>query len=538
MLRRFSATSSSIFILVVCANLSLVSTQARAQVVGGDTGYGTCADGSQKRPGEDCRERLCKSGWAQAHGLGSYCGNTSSSGSSNNSPGYCDPKVNPFCIVGNWLAKEIFGNSNSNDIDTATAAVEAEHRRMLELERQRQLEAERQRQLEAERNAQFRQDMQNLQMEMKGPKLPDESLLFKDTKTCLSQSNCPAGGDLEFKPINTASGQQTLSDSLDKLRIGACLSKMAAVAKTPDEASYLSDQASKAMQGTRLDVDVSGCSQDSTVPVLEKASVDPDVIQRPNMKGIGSPIFDCNGDQAKLKRLLAGKSAQQAAIDRTEVLLNGSEKEYAEGVQDTLMKSTQFLTDASLTAVLRSRTLLARAEMMKNSRGTSAQVAARWKLLQHAKELLEDAHDLENAIDKLRKLPDRVSKAFNAGETYGNSVLVQRKAHDFEDQVSELNELLRDSGLEEELLEQIGKDAATATFGPIGTAAFNSATDFIDLTASIYQMGYSADRAATLRNALENMRAVQWQTSDRIAELQLEIQEECTSRQPLRTAIH
>src|SRR5579859_1109243 len=305
--------------------------------------------------------------------------------------------------IGQKIASWLFGTSNSNDTADAAAVAEAERQRMLALERQRQLDTE--------RKAQFRQDMQNLQLEIKGPKLPNESLLFKDTNTCSFEANCQSTGGLQFKPIDASSGQQTISDPLDQLRISACLSKMAAAAKTPDETSYLSDQAAKAMQGAALDVDISGCPKDTSVtseaPVIEKTTVDPNVIQRGDLTGHGAPIFDCDGDRAKIKSLLAGRPGQQTAIDRTEALLNGSEQDYAEAVDDSLVKGTQFLTDASLTAVLRARTLLARAQMMKNTPGTDPQTAARWKLLQKTKEILDKARELE---DKAKKVADKEKK--------------------------------------------------------------------------------------------------------------------------------
>lgn len=78
MFRRFSAiTALAKLILLFSVSLGFRPSLMRAQT-GGDTGYGTCADGSQKSPGESCRDRLCNNGWAQAHGLGSECPNNSS----------------------------------------------------------------------------------------------------------------------------------------------------------------------------------------------------------------------------------------------------------------------------------------------------------------------------------------------------------------------------------------------------------------------------------------------------------------------------
>jgi len=198
-------------------------------------------------PAFDCHAYLCSTGWAQAHGLGSGCGKQSSA--VNSAIGSAvEQGVRPIGeAIGQWLGNLLFGSPNP---DNTAAVAEAERQRMLELERARQLEAERQ--------ARFRQDMQSLQLEMKGPKLPDESHLFKHDSTCILSTDCP-DRVLEMKPINLSSAQQGFSGQLDKLRISSCLSKMAAEANSPDEAKYLSGEAAKAMQGEALDVDVSGC---------------------------------------------------------------------------------------------------------------------------------------------------------------------------------------------------------------------------------------------------------------------------------------
>jgi len=161
----------------------------------------------------------------------------------------------------NWLVRSLFGGSNPNNTSASdAAAAAAERARNAEIEREREAELERQRQLEAERQAKFRQDMQQLELVMGGPKLPDETKLFHDNSTCLFNIGCNSDRTLEFQQVDLAHAQQTISNPLDELRISACLSKMAAEAKSPDESKYLSGEAAKAMNGSPVDVDVSGCA--------------------------------------------------------------------------------------------------------------------------------------------------------------------------------------------------------------------------------------------------------------------------------------
>ncbi len=261
MLRKFSTKGDSISILLLCASIAAGTALGRAQTAVPPAGPGVCAekvcsDGTRVACNVDCRAYLCQTGWAQAHGYGSACGQGSSAATS--------PALTPMQQVlvgavgqlasglGQMLADALFGGLKSNNTTTpAAGAPDADQQRMVELQREQQREAE--------RLAKFRQEMRQLQLAMKGPKLPDESLLFKDSGDCFLQTNCHPRV-LEFKPINPGSAQRAFSNPFDQLRISTCLSKMAAEATDPDNASYLSEEAAKAMQGAIVDVDVSGCS--------------------------------------------------------------------------------------------------------------------------------------------------------------------------------------------------------------------------------------------------------------------------------------
>jgi len=112
-------------VLLFGVSLSLGACLARAQS-GGDTGYGTCADGSQKSPGEDCRDRLCRSGWAQAHGLGSQCPEASSQHRDRPAPSRNAPKYTPP------------PQQDSDDAEAREKALAAERARQAAEEKRRQ----------------------------------------------------------------------------------------------------------------------------------------------------------------------------------------------------------------------------------------------------------------------------------------------------------------------------------------------------------------------------------------------------------------
>jgi hypothetical protein len=125
---------------------------------------------------------------------------------------------------------------------------------------------ERQQQLAAQRDAKFRQEMQELSLVMKGPKLPSETKPFEDHGSCIFSDACNQTRELEFKKLPPESVERSFSNPFDQLRISTCLANMAKAATSDDEAAYLSEEAAKAANGGIVRVDVSGCASGPAPP--------------------------------------------------------------------------------------------------------------------------------------------------------------------------------------------------------------------------------------------------------------------------------
>lgn len=233
--------------------------------------------------------------------------------------------------LGNWLVRSLFGSPKPNNTpssDAAAAAAERAHE--MAIEREREAEIERERELEAAREAKFRLDMKQLELVMGGPKLPDETKLFHDNSTCFFNIGCNSGNVLQFQQIDLAPAQRTFSDPLDQLRISTCLSKMAAAAKTPDEAKYLSGEAAKAMNGSPVDVDVSGCA-----PAAQAGSpITPVGAQQTGGAGItvGQP------DKAPPPTPVASLTPQQVTLFRSLLASTNKEMDELANLQEQKVK--------------------------------------------------------------------------------------------------------------------------------------------------------------------------------------------------------
>jgi hypothetical protein len=131
-------------------------------------------------------------------------------------------------------------------------------------------------------------EMRNLaDVEMKRPEVPK-----KGANSCFFRIDCKPR-DLTFKPIDKESAHSVPSDQLEKLRISACLFGLAAHAGSPDEASYLSDEAARALRGDEVRVETAKCQKTSS----------PDTVQ-------GKPVNDLNPEQMTLYTKLL-ESAQR-----------------------------------------------------------------------------------------------------------------------------------------------------------------------------------------------------------------------------------
>lgn len=229
----------------------------------------------------------------------------------------------------------------------------------------------------------------------------------------------------------------------------------------------------------------------------------------------GNPIFDCAGDAATINRLVAGLPGQEATLKRAEAALDAAREDAqhdsAEAREKWLEATIKMLASQASGIADSSQKLLAREEGLKAA-GISANAAARFKFLEKVKQIHELGEKLEHA-----------SNAYQAGNAYGNSALVQQTARELTAQIGEAGKLLVDSGIAEE----VGGKLALALWGPIGEAGFNGINTGLDLLAGSLQAAFSAADADQAARNLEVLRSQYQRSQDRIYELQQEVAENC-----------
>jgi len=241
----------------------------------------------------------------------------------------------------------------------------------------------------------------------------------------------------------------------------------------------------------------------------------------PGLGGIsapGSPIFDCSGDAATINHLVAGLPVQQEAIRRSQAALDAARDDAQHDSAEARAKWTEgtikMLASTASSVASSSQKLLASEENLKAA-GIPAKVAARYKFLQKVRQIHEISDKLEGA-----------SKAYFAGNAFGNTVLVQKSAHDLAELIAEAGILLVDSGIAEEA----GGKLALALWGPIGELGFKGVTTGLDLltaTSTGFISAAEADRAAL---NLEVMRSEYQRIQGRIYDLQQELGQGCSKK--------
>jgi len=241
----------------------------------------------------------------------------------------------------------------------------------------------------------------------------------------------------------------------------------------------------------------------------------------PGLGGIsapGSPIFDCSGDAATINHLVAGLPVQQEAIRRSQAALDAARDDAQHDSAEARAKWTEgtikMLASTASSVASSSQKLLAAEESLKAA-GIPAKVAARYKFLEKVKQIHEISDKLEGA-----------GKAYLAGNAFGNTVLVQKRAHDLAELIAEAGILLVDSGIAEEA----GGKLALALWGPIGELGFKGVTTGLDLltaTTTGFISAAEADRAAL---NLEVMRSEYQRIQGRIYDLQQEFGQGCSKK--------
>jgi hypothetical protein len=231
----------------------------------------------------------------------------------------------------------------------------------------------------------------------------------------------------------------------------------------------------------------------------------------------GHPIFDCAGDAAIINRLIAGEPGQEATLRRAEAALDAARDD----AQHDSAEAREKLTKAAIDLVEKqagdiaesSQKLLAWEEGLKSA-GITANAAARFKWLQKVREIADLSDKLSHASD-----------AYEAGNAFGNAVLVQQTARELSARIQEGIKLFADSGAAEE----VGGPLVFVLWGPIGESGFHGFVTGLDLVFAALQAGFSAAEADRAARNLEIMRYQYTRAKDRIYELQQEIKEGCGS---------
>ena len=158
--------------------------------------------------------------------------------------------------IGNWL----FGSGQKNN------QTPNDQQRQIQLLQQEAAQQQ-------ARQQKWQQDIQQLSAEMKGPVPPEGELQFKDQSTNFFSPSVEGGGgrELQFKTVDVTSADTAISSPMSQLSIANCISKMAAEpGRSPEDASYLSQQAAAAMQGDPVQVDTSGCKTSNTAAAVKQ----------------------------------------------------------------------------------------------------------------------------------------------------------------------------------------------------------------------------------------------------------------------------
>jgi hypothetical protein len=245
----------------------------------------------------------------------------------------------------------------------------------------------------------------------------------------------------------------------------------------------------------------------------------------PGLSAPGSPIFDCKGDRAAVSRLLAGLPVQEDAIQQTEKALLAATNDHAEAREEAALAAIRTLNSAAISISDWSEHEIARQEGPK-AHGIPVDVAARIKFLEKVKKIAE----LSNRLAKETEL---VPKADAAGKVFGTAVYVEKTARSLVEQEDAMQQMLQDSGLRDELLEEAGAKASRflggPVWGPLAEAAFHTLVDSIDCLAHSAQAWNSAAEVKQAEQSLEQMRSQLVRIRARVFELKQEVAQGCSN---------
>lgn len=167
-------------------------------------------------------------------------------------------RLTAFGIIGTMFALNELLSDNKNPKETE-GRIGPDNER-LEIAR---------RQAELERQRQWKKMLDELGGEMKPVGPPMAELHYKDISSPGGTNffGSPANSSLQLKSIEGAGAATSFSDPMKQLSVGACLMGFAARAATEDEATFIRQQAERAMQGETVSVDTSSCAPPNAPPV-------------------------------------------------------------------------------------------------------------------------------------------------------------------------------------------------------------------------------------------------------------------------------
>jgi len=232
----------------------------------------------------------------------------------------------------------------------------------------------------------------------------------------------------------------------------------------------------------------------------------------------GAPVFDCAGDRTIIKRLGSGLAAQDDAIRRTEAAMKAAEENSADAQKEAMFAAVSTLLSSATTA-----TDWAQRGMAKASASSME--------LEERKEVIEAMQQVVDYGEKLNKLAsEQEASDLKPGESnlsHAADMLSTAKTLTAKMQVAQ--KFLKDTELDDVLLEKGATTGAAFVAGPMGAAVVETLIHAVDLLTSAGQAWNSAGEAELAEHNLEVMRDEQQRIRSRSYELQQEVVTDCAN---------
>ncbi|MGD0735565.1 MAG: hypothetical protein ABR976_10480 [Terracidiphilus sp.] len=253
----------------------------------------------------------------------------------------------------------------------------------------------------------------------------------------------------------------------------------------------------------------------------------PITVMRPDGAGgavaPGNPIFDCAGDRAAINRLAAGLPAQEEAVHRTVLALNAAKAGGDEPRKKAMFAALETMLSSAQTINNWATTVIAKVQGLKSA-GIGTETAAQFKFLRKMNKILDNSNTLVGLVDN-------ASETYKAGYAFGGAVTVRMTASVLISDLEEAEKMLVDSGLNDQVLEEVAAKVALYGFGPVGgltaEALVHTLASGLNLYVNAQQAWNSAAEAEQAERDLTVMRYEQLKVRNRIYELRQELAQGC-----------